>query len=236
MLPKSDIMMGGRCLVMLALLSSCQNAPPEFPKHEAQSTSEAKAKPRALITDPKAERWDVVTAKFRKVLLGDEGGYQVQVLRVIDPAWEDVDLHLPEDTKLPLHEGKYYIFSIVTDGYYNPIEGWVNVSSVTKIVHDGMTLFDQSLCELHGRKMKRKSLPLVYGDPGSSFRGIPFKVWMEQMPHGCEYEFGGCMVDKHCPTTRKDWICPACVKAADDWRKAHRIPDRDTGPAALIQF
>lgn len=86
-------MMRRRYLVMLVLLSSCQNTTPEFPKQEALSTSKANARPPALITDPKAERWDVVTAKFRKVLRGAKGYSKYHMLQVLDPAWGNVDLN-----------------------------------------------------------------------------------------------------------------------------------------------
>lgn len=108
---------------------------------------------------------------------------------------------------MPLREVSYYTCHIVTSPFYDPLpmsgpnENWGNRSWITKVVYHGMTLFDESLGHVHGRKMIRKSVPLLYGDYEDSFRSIPFAVWREQMPHGYECSFGGCMVNKNSPTT-----------------------------------
>jgi hypothetical protein len=177
-----------------------------------------------------AEQWHVVTAKVERV----HGEYGDR-LKISDPPDRVYEVGWPEYpvTKLPIVSGNVYTLTILTEPYFNLDFSqalnkvvWSSQQVLIKVVHDGMVLMDANLCEVHGAKMERKELPIRYGEPGSSFMGIPFNMWNEKFPHGFSCAFGGCIVvDGKSPVTKPRFVCAKCVEDAAAWRA--RLSEQD---------
>jgi hypothetical protein len=79
---------------------------------------------------------------------------------------------------------------------------------------DESTSPDYGICPVHGIKMERVKLRVVYGMP-SELEVEEMRVGKSIFPHGRDYVLAGCVVKSE--KTRKGFICPECVKARDAW-------------------
>jgi len=70
------------------------------------------------------------------------------------------------------------------------------------------------ICPVHGIKMERVKLRVVYGMP-SKREFEEMRVGKSVFPHGRDYVLAGCVVKSE--KSRKGFICPECVKARDTW-------------------
>ncbi len=74
----------------------------------------------------------------------------------------------------------------------------------------------EDVCPLHGIKMTRKEVPIVYGMP-SQAEFEEMKVAKEKFPFGREYKLGGCILKPQ--KTTKAHVCEKCVAARNAWLK-----------------
>lgn len=73
---------------------------------------------------------------------------------------------------------------------------------------------DVGICPVHGIKMERVNLRVVYGMPSKS-EFEEMRVGKSIFPHGRDYVLAGCVVTSE--KSRKGFICPECVKARGAW-------------------
>jgi hypothetical protein len=73
---------------------------------------------------------------------------------------------------------------------------------------------DQSICPVHGIKMKSMQLRVIYGMP-SKREFEEMRVGKSLFPYGRDYLLAGCVVKPE--KFRKGFICSRCVKARNDW-------------------
>jgi len=78
---------------------------------------------------------------------------------------------------------------------------------------------DPEICPVHGIKMERKVMRLVYGMP-SKAEFDEMEAAKTQFLHGKDYALAGCVVkpDK----TVEGYVCPKCVEAREAWLKVHK--------------
>jgi len=73
---------------------------------------------------------------------------------------------------------------------------------------------NDGICPVHGIKMERVNLRVVYGMP-SEREFEEMRVGKSLFPHGRDYVLAGCVVKSE--KSRKGFICPECVKARNVW-------------------
>ncbi len=73
------------------------------------------------------------------------------------------------------------------------------------------------ICHVHHVKMKRKSVPVVYGLIHGNVLG-PMEVRLNRFPHAQEWGGGGCVI-MNGKYRVKQWlyVCPECQKAEQEW-------------------
>lgn len=93
----------------------------------------------------------------------------------------------------------FAIFCVVCSMSANPL--------ATAGLNDG-------ICPVHGIKMERVNLRVVYGMPSEhEFQEI--RVGKSLFPHGRDHVLAGCVLKSE--KSRKGFICPDCVKARNVW-------------------
>jgi hypothetical protein len=75
------------------------------------------------------------------------------------------------------------------------------------------------ICPVHGIKMERKAMRLVYGMP-SQAEFEEMKVAKARFPHGRDYVLAGCVVKP--ARTVSGYLCPKCVEAREEWLRARK--------------
>jgi len=73
---------------------------------------------------------------------------------------------------------------------------------------------NDGICPVHGIKMERVDLRVVYGMP-SDHEFQEMRVGKLLFPHGRDYVLAGCVLKSE--KSRKGFICPECVKARNAW-------------------
>jgi len=97
------------------------------------------------------------------------------------------------------------------------------------------TSLDNGICPVHGTKMKRVKLRVVYGMP-SKREFEEMRVGKSLFPYGRDYVLAGCVMKPE--KFRKGFICPQCVKARDTWitSKGRRDKISRASQASLEEF
>jgi len=73
---------------------------------------------------------------------------------------------------------------------------------------------DDGICQVHGIKMERVKLRVIYGMP-SQQEFAEMRVSKSLFPFGRDYVLAGCVVKPE--KSRMGFICPGCVKARNSW-------------------
>lgn len=75
------------------------------------------------------------------------------------------------------------------------------------------------ICPVHGIKMEKKVLRLVYGMP-SPREFEEMRVAKTAFPFGRDYLLAGCVLKPE--KTKDGFLCPECVKAREAWLAANK--------------
>lgn len=112
---------------------------------------------------------------------------------------------------------------------------WFFLCCVTGICADKSSAPDNSLCPVHGIRMKTIMLRVVYGMP-SRLEFEEMRVAKSLFPHGRDYVLAGCVVGAE--KFRNGVICSECVKARQAWlaSKEHWNRISKASQASLEEF
>lgn len=75
-------------------------------------------------------------------------------------------------------------------------------------------------CEVHGDRLQKAVVPIVYGRAGAPF---PFATEKRDFPHANSRAYGGCIVSEDSPGSQAVKFCPACRAAEKRWLLAHKM-------------
>lgn len=98
-----------------------------------------------------------------------------------------------------------------------------SLPEIMAVDHDGIRIFDRSVCEVHQQKMERRDVRISYGYPSpGAFPDI--KTEAERFPHYRDFVLGGCCVTSGMPQTERKFICGECKTAYGKWQAEHPQP------------